>query len=177
MNKVGKKGKEGGHGTNGSFWRQWLFPCAVLLVYAVLVMFTPQQAIAALKASWGVFVQIAPALVMAFLVMIALNLWITPAHVKRFLGKGTGLKGVFFSSAAGIVSMGPIYAWYPLLKEFREKGVSGFHLANFLGCRAVKIPLLPMMAAYFGWAFTGLVSLFMVLSAIVTGLIVDKLGE
>ncbi|MGM0489612.1 MAG: hypothetical protein ACQESR_22985 [Planctomycetota bacterium] len=61
--------------------------------------------------------------------------------------------------------MGPIHAWYPFLNELREKGVSDFHLANFLGCRAVKIPLLPLMAAYFGWLFTLVISAMMVLDA------------
>jgi len=124
---------------------------------------------AALKASGRVLLQIGPALVVAFGVMVLLNLLVTPAHIKRFLGRGTKAKGVLLSSAAGILSMGSIYAWYPLLKDLREKGVSDFHLANFLGCRAVKIPLMPMMAAYFGWAFTLILSALMVLSAMVTG--------
>ena len=109
--------------------------------------------------------------------MVGLNLFIKPPQVKRFLGQGAGTRGVLLSSAAGILSMGPIYAWYPLLKEFREKGVSNFHLANFLGCRAVKIPLLPMMAAYFGWTFTGIVSVMMILNALITGFIVAKTGK
>jgi len=124
---------------------------------------------AALKASGRVLLQIGPALVVAFGVMVLLNLLVTPAHIKRFLGRGTKAKGVLLSSAAGILSMGSIYAWYPLLKDLREKGVSDFHLANFLGCRAVKSPLMPMMAAYFGWAFTLILSALMVLSAMVTG--------
>lgn len=69
------------------------------------------------------------------------------------------------------------YAWYPLLREFRGKGVSNFHLANFLGCRAVKIPLLPIMAAYFGWTFTGLLSVLMIVSALLTGLTVARFSD
>lgn len=147
----------------------------MVAVYGVVALVSPEQAIAAMKTSGRVLLQIAPALVVAFGVMVFLNLLITPAHIKRFLGKGTKAKGTLLSSAARILSMGSIYAWYPLLKDLREKGVSAFHFADFLGCRAVKIPLMPMMAAYFGRAFTLILSGLMVLAAMLTGLAVSSL--
>jgi hypothetical protein len=49
--------------------------------------------------------------------------------------------------------MGPIYAWYPLLKELREKGAANSLIAIFLGNRAVKPFLLPIMISYFGWVY------------------------
>jgi uncharacterized membrane protein YraQ (UPF0718 family) len=153
------------------------FPAVMLVVYGVIALVSVENAIAALKASGRVMLQIAPALVVAFAVMVLLNLVVTPAHIRRFLGKGTKAKGTLLSSVAGILSMGSIYAWYQLLKDLREKGVSDFHLANFLGCRAVKIPLMPMMAAYFGWAFTLILSGLMVLGAMFTGLAVSSVRD
>lgn len=86
--------------------------------------------------------------------MFILDLFTSPAHVSRYLGHGTGFKGILFSSIAGIISMGPIIAWYPLLKTLKEKGASDFHIANFLANRSVKPVLLPLMVAYFGWRFS-----------------------
>jgi len=153
-----------------------VFPLVVTLIYGLVALTSPEQALAALKASGRVLLQVAPALALAFGVMVLLNLLVTPGHVERFLGRGTKAKGAFLSTVAGILSMGSIYAWYPLLKALREKGVSDFHLANFLGCRAVKIPLLPVMAAYFGWAFTVVLSALMILGALATGLAVSIFG-
>jgi len=170
-NPTGGGGNGAGH---ARLARLVAFPLVMVAVYGVVALVSPEHAMAALKASGRVMLQIAPALVVAFGVMVLLNLLITPAHIKRFLGKGTKAKGTLLSSAAGILSMGSIYAWYPLLKDLREKGVSDFHLANFLGCRAVKIPLMPMMAAYFGWAFTLILSGLMVLGAMLTGLAVSS---
>ena len=62
------------------------------------------------------------------------------------------------------------------MKELRDKGVSDFHLANFLGCRAVKLPLLPLMAAYFGWLFTVLISAIMIVDAVIVALAVSARG-
>jgi uncharacterized membrane protein YraQ (UPF0718 family) len=150
------------------------FPATVAAIYGAVALASPEQAVAALKASGGVIIQIAPALIVAFVVMVLLNLLVKPAHIKRFLGKGTRTKGTLLSSVAGILSMGSIYAWYPLLSDLREKGVSDFHLANFLGCRAVKIPLMPLMAAHFGWVFTLVLSGLMIVGAMLTGLAVSR---
>ncbi|MFO8014894.1 MAG: permease [Phycisphaerae bacterium] len=167
-------------GQSGAGYRRLVhlvgFPLAMALIYGVIAMLNPERALAALRASGRVLLQVAPALAMAFVVMVLMNLLVTPARIQRFLGEGTKLKGGLLSSVAGILSMGSIYAWYPLLKNLREKGVTDFHLANFLGCRAVKLPLLPLMAAYFGWTFTLILSALMVLDALLTGLAVSQFG-
>lgn len=153
-----------------------LFPLAVAIAYALVAVKDWEKAVSALAKSGHVLLQIAPALLIALGVMVVLNLFVKPALLKKTLGKGTKVRGSFLSSFAGILSMGSIYAWYPLLKELHEKGVSNFHLANFLGCRAVKIPLMPMMAAYFGWVFTGVISGAMILASLVTACVVNILA-
>lgn len=166
---------KGGSGTGrAGLVRFWAFPAIVAVAYGVVALAGPEQAAAALRASWRTLLQVAPALAVAFGVMVGLNLLVTSAQIKRFLGKGTKSKGALLSSVAGILSMGPIYVWYPLLKDLREKDISDFHLANFLGCRAVKIPLMPMMAAYFGWTFTLILSGLMIVEAMITGLLVGS---
>jgi len=175
---VKKPKGDGGNGAGRARWARLVaFPLVMIAVYGVVALLSLEHAMAALRASGRVLLQIAPALVVAFGVMVLLNLLVTPAHIRRFLGKGTKAKGTLLSSVAGILSMGSIYAWYPLLKDLREKGVSDFHLANFLGCRAVKIPLMPMMAAYFGWPFTLILSGLMVLGAMFTGLAVSSVRD
>lgn len=159
------------------FLRFAAFPLVMTFVYGFLALVYPSQTMSALKASGKVLLQVIPALIVAFGVMVLVNLWISPASVKRFLGSGKELRLAPLSSVAGILSMGSIYVWYPLLKDFREKGVPDFHLANFLGCRAVKIPLMPLMAAYFGWKFTLILSALLVFDAVLTGLVVSSFGS
>jgi uncharacterized membrane protein YraQ (UPF0718 family) len=148
------------------------FPLAVLLAYAVVGLVRPAHAWAALKASYGVCRQILPALCIAFVVMLCVNLFLKPAHVKHLLGDARKVRGVVLSTAGGILSMGPIYAWYPLLKDLRSKGASGFHAANFLCCRAVKLPLLPILVAYFGWAFAVVLTVLTIAGSLLTALVV-----
>jgi uncharacterized membrane protein YraQ (UPF0718 family) len=133
---------------------QWLFPISMGAVYLAGYFLAPDPTASALMASGVILKQMILPLLLAFVMMIGLNRFISPAHVSRFLGSRAGIAGVFFSSVAGILSMGPVYAWLPFLAAIQEKGASAFHLANFLSSRAVKPVLLPLMIGYFGWRFS-----------------------
>jgi len=159
----------------GGTWRLAVFPLAVVLLYVILYVVMPDRTTRALAASGRILVQVALPLCIAFVLMVLLNLFVKPAHVSRFLGGGAGPKGVAISTLAGMISTGPIYAWYPLLEDLRKRGASNFHVANFLGNRAVKPFLLPVMVFYFGWVFTLVLNLLLVLGAILMASLVSLL--
>lgn len=145
---------------------QWLFPISMGAVYLVSYFLAPDPTAKALMASGNILQQMALPLLLAFVMMIVLNRFISPAHVSRFLGSRAGIKGVFFSSVAGILSMGPVYAWLPFLAAIQEKSASDFHLANFLSSRAVKPVLLPLMVGYFGWRFSLILTILNLVGAV-----------
>ena len=74
-----------------------------------------------------------------------------------------------------VISMGPIYAWYPLLKELRGKGTKNSLVAVFLGNRAVKPFLLPIMISYFGGMYVVLLTLFTIAGSLAVGYLVNIL--
>ncbi|MFO8079488.1 MAG: permease [Armatimonadota bacterium] len=156
-------------------WRLAVFPLAVMLAYVILYLIMPARTGRALVASGQILVQVALPLCIAFVLMVVLNLFVKPAHVSRFLGTGAGLRGVAISTLGGMISTGPIYAWYPLLKDLRERGASNFHIANFLGNRAVKPFLLPVMVFYFGWGYTVVLNILLIVGAISIACIVSLL--
>ena len=160
-----------------SHLRSWIFPVCVTGIYLVLLFVTPDRAWDGLQAAGRVLMQVAVPLLLAFGMMVLLNLFISPVHVSNFLGNGAGVRGVLFSAVAGIISMGPIFAWYPFLESLRKKGASDFHLANFLSHRAVKPALWPIMMIYFGWRFSLIFIAVCILSALVTATAVDLLGR
>jgi uncharacterized membrane protein YraQ (UPF0718 family) len=123
----------------------------------------------------GLSARIAPILLLVFGVMFLTNLFFQSNRVVRFLGAGSGLKGWMLAIAGGIVSSGPIYMWYPLLSDLKEKGMKDSLIAAFLYNRAIKIPLLPMMVYYFGWNFALVLSIYMVLFSVADGVLVQSL--
>jgi len=166
--------KRDGRNRNG-LARRMIFPAAVLILYAILFVFMPEGAFTALKSSGKIALHIVWPLSLAFVMMVILNVWVRPVHIARFLGSRAGLKGVAFSTVAGIISMGPIYVWYPLLKELREKGARIFHLTNFLNNRTVKPFLLPIMIFYFGWMYALILTCLTIWSSLLVGYSVEAL--
>ena len=141
----------------------------VLVVYGILYAVSPNTALMALRASAKILLIICAPLGLVFAVMFLLNLLVRPAQIAGLFGKGAGMKGILLSIAAGIISMGPIFAWYPLMKKLREEGASQGPIAVFLYNRAVKPFLLPVMIAYFGWAYVVIVTMLTILGSIVLG--------
>jgi len=149
--------------------RMVLFPAVVLVIYGILFAVMPDKTLLALKSSGNIFLDMLVRLGMVFVIMLLINLFLKPAQIARFLGKGAGIKGILLPAAAGIVSTGPIYAWYPLLKDLKEKGAGYSPIAIFLYNRAVKPFLLPVMIAYFGWVYVTILTILTVLGSIAIG--------
>ena len=152
--------------------KPWLFLFGVLGLYGLGIVFAPERTYQALNISGSMFLQLALPVCLALIMMVILNRFLSPAVVTLFLGQNAGIKGVFLSSLAGILSMGPVYAWYPLLKSLRDKGATEFHLANFIGNRSIKPVLLPVLIIYLGWYFTSLFVLVSFVGALIVAWIV-----
>ncbi len=148
-----------------------LFPVLILMVYGFLFAVMPEKAIAAFKSSGKIFLNIIIPLGFVFILLVVFNLFLKPAHIVKFFGKKSGIKGIMLSSAAGIISMGPVYAWYPLLKELREKGAANSLTAIFINSRAVKPFLLPVMISYFGLRYVIVLTVVTMTGTIVAGYI------
>jgi uncharacterized membrane protein YraQ (UPF0718 family) len=168
-----EKTVESGRETKNSFRYMYIFPLVVMAVYVVLFIIIPDKALEALKSSGQISLNILLPLVMVFVVTLVLNLFIKPVQIVRLLGSRKNIKGILLSIVAGLISMGPIYVWYPMLKDLKEKGAGNMHIAVFLYNRAVKPVLLPVMIAYFGWIYVVILTLVTVAASVVNGYLVD----
>jgi uncharacterized membrane protein YraQ (UPF0718 family) len=148
--------------------RTWFFPVSVLGIYGILFAGMPDKAFQALECSGKIFLNILFPFCLVSVFMVLLHLFLRPRHITKLLDKGVGVRGVLVTMTAGILSMGPIYAWYPLLKNLHERGFPHSLIAVFLGNRSIKPFLLPVMISYFGWTYTLILT---VLSALGTPLI------
>ena len=151
------------------FNRMFIFNIIILVIYVILFVISPDKAGLAIESSGNVFLSMTIPLSLVFLIMLLINLFLKPAAVAKFLGKGSGIKGIVLSAAAGIISTGPIYAWYPLLKDLKEKGAGESSIAIFLYNRAVKPFLLPVMISYFGWVYVVILTIIMVIASVIVG--------
>ena len=148
----------------------------MLAVYGILFIAEPGHIRRATMASVEILVKILPVLLFVFLFMALLNFWVNPKKIKKYVGAGSGIKGWLLAIIAGVLSHGPIYAWYPLLGDLRDHGMRSGLIATFLYNRAIKIPLLPLMIYYLGFPFVVVLAVFMMLASVLEGQIIEKLN-
>jgi len=156
---------------------RWLFLAGVAVLYGIVLIVRPAAAMAGLTVFGGLVVKVLPVLGIVYGVMLVTNLFIETKQIVRFLGHKSGPLGWIIVIAAGILSAGPIYMWYPLLSDLKEKGMRDALIATFLYNRAVKLPLLPMMIVYLGAEMTLIVTGYMVVFSVANGYIVELLGR
>ncbi|MCK4273015.1 permease [bacterium] len=149
------------------------FLAAVVLLYLVLLLFRPDQIQRSLQATGHLLVQIIPIFLLVIFCMGIMNYFITPKTVSKYVGKGSGIKGWLLATCTGILSHGPIYVWYPLLKDLRKQGMRSGLMATFLYNRAIKIPLLPLMVYYFGIRFVVVLLIYIIIASILEGKIIE----
>lgn len=147
----------------------------IIAVYLVSIFFNLELVLNSLNTFLNLAISIIPILVLVFLLMFISNLLLSSKRIVKIFGHESGIKGYIFSIIFGILSSGPIYMWYPLLSDLRDKGVKNSLLVIFIYNRAVKIPLLPMMIYYFGSAFVIILTIYMIIFSVINGLLVERL--
>lgn len=158
---------------------EWYFLASVAVTYLILYLFRPELAMDSLNASKNIFIKILPALAIIFAVMTLINYFVSKKMIKSYLGVSSGPRRWLIAIVSGVLSTGPIYAWYPLLNDLREKGLDYGFIATFLYNRAVKLPLLPLLVYYFSPLFTGVLLGVMIVVSVLQGLVfvqLERLG-
>ncbi|MBE0550481.1 MAG: permease [Rubrivivax sp.] len=155
----------------------WLFLALVVLAHGATALVEPGLAQRALATFLKVLREVAPVLALVFGLMFLAERFLTPARTRAWLGRESGLRGWLLAVLAGVVSTGPVYTWYALLAELRAKGMRTALVAVVLYARAIKLPLLPMLAHYFGPRYMLVLSLWIAIFSIVNGVLMERLAR
>lgn len=178
MNQIQGKGERKKNRKNDS---QSAFPFIflgiVVGIYCIVAVMDSSIAVRALGAFVTILRQIIPILVLVFGLMFLVDLFVRPATIAKHLGSDSGLKGWVLAIVGGIIATGPIYVWYAMLAEFREKGMRTAFAGVFLYMRSVKLQFIPMMIYYFGGLFTVVLTAYLMIFSIVVGLICEKAAD
>ena len=162
---------------NGAKYNGIYFLGTVASIYFLLFFLHPDKIKNSLKISADALIQLLPFLLLIILFMGIMNYFVNPRTVSKYVGKGSGIKGWFLAIFTGMLSHGPVYAWYPLLRDLRNQGMKSGLIAAFLYNRAIKIPLLPLMVYYFGTRFVLIFTCYIVVASIVQGWIIQMIEK
>jgi len=151
----------------------WVFMGISLILLAMSYVLKPDKAVVAGRLFLHLAGQILPMLVVVFTFMVLINLFLKSSVLIKYMGRGSGVKGWLVAIITGVVSMGAIYVWFPLLRDMMDKGVKPGLVATFLYNRGIKLTWLPLMVLYFGMKYVVVLTLVTVLVSVLQGMILD----
>jgi len=154
---------------------EWYFLLIVIVLYVIIGLLKIEVLLPSLRFSFKIIKNIVPVFVVIFALSVAFDLFVSPYSVRKYLGKSSGFRRWLIAIGGGIISTGPIYMWYPLLKELKKQGVQYGFIATFLYNRAIKLPLIPMMIVYFGLKYTLVLAMVMITISVIQGIIFEKI--
>jgi len=155
----------------------WYFLGIIVLIHSILMIVDPRKAESSLNFALNIFYRVFPALIFVFLLMVIINIFVEPGHVQKYLGRGSGIKGWLFAIISGIISTGPVYMWYPMLRQLKMNGARTALISVFLFNRSVKPPLLPLLIMYFGVKYAIVLTVIIIISSPLQGWLVEKIAK
>lgn len=153
----------------------WYFLLIVIVLYVIIGSLKIEVLLPSLRFSFKIIKNIVPVFVVIFALLVAFDLFVSSYSVRKYLGKSSGFRRWLIAIGGGIISTGPIYMWYPLLKELKKQGIQYGFIATFLYNRAIKLPLIPMMIVYFGLKYTLVLAMVMITISVIQGIIFEKI--
>lgn len=147
----------------------------VISLYLISAVYNLTATYDALISSLHVFKMVLPILLVVIFLMAILNAFIDSKNISKHLGHDSGMRGWIIALLSGLFSHGPGYVWYPILSDLRTHGVRNGLIVTFFYARAIKLPWLPMMISYFGMGFTLFLTFYILLAALIQGIITDRL--
>ncbi|MBN2795926.1 MAG: permease [Clostridia bacterium] len=162
---AGKKNKQ--NNKNSLF-----FMIGMLVIYIVLYALGDDKINDAIVYVYEILKDLLPILVLVYVFMAAMS-FMNEKKLRKTIEKAPSWFKYVMMSVLGTLSHGPIYAWYPFLKDLNEKGISKGNAASFLYARGIKLTLLPMLISFFDFKFAMILSVVTFIFALIQGIMID----
>ncbi|WP_088225185.1 permease [Desulfosporosinus sp. FKB] len=113
-----------------------------ILVTLLLTIFNRDLGIKALMVSGYSIEEMASFIPPIFILLGLLDVWVPRETMVKYMGEGSGLKGIVISFVIGSAAAGPLYGAFPIAAVFMKKGVKFSNILIFIGAwSTTKIPM------------------------------------
>ncbi len=159
----------------------------VLAAMLVITLINRQLGIKALLITGNSIKEMLLVIPPIFVLLGLLDVWVPRDTMIKYMGEGSGLKGILLAILIGSAAAGPLYGAFPVAAVFMSKGVKFMNVLVFIGAwSTTKIPMLLFEMAALGNKFAmtrllvdipGIILLAFVLSKLVSKKEVEILYE
>lgn len=108
-----------------------------------------------LKSAMNMTIQILPLVILAFIVAGMIQTLVSHEFLSKWIGKGSGIRGILIGTVAGGLTPGGPYVSLPIAAGLLRSGASiGTMVAFLTGWSLWAIARLPIEVGIMGWKFT-----------------------
>ncbi|WP_139905451.1 permease [Clostridium thermarum] len=153
----------------------------------MLTIFNNEVGFKALNISAYSFKEMLLVIPPVFVLLGLLDIWVPRETMIKYMGEGSGLKGILLAILIGSAAAGPLYGAFPVAAVFMKKGVKFSNILIFIGAwSTTKIPMLLFEMTSLGakFAFTrlladipGIIIIAYILSKLISKEEVEKIYE
>jgi len=122
---------------------------------SVLLIFNQELGIQASLNSVSNFNEMLKVLPPIFILIGLFDVWVPRETLVKFMGEGSGLKGMLLAFFMGSFTAGPLYAAFPVATILMKKGSKFSNVLIFIGAwSSTKLPLMLFETSNLGLKFT-----------------------
>lgn len=126
----------------------------VFIAMIVLTLFNQQLGWKALSITANSVKEMLLVIPPIFILLGLLDVWVPRETIVKYMGEGSGLKGVLLAIFIGSAAAGPLYGAFPVAAVFMKKGVKFMNILIFIGAwSTTKIPMFLFEMAALGSRF------------------------
>lgn len=139
---------------------EMLIPTLIMGIIAFILLLLAYyrgqgQHIAGIRIALNIMVEIIPLLILSFIVAGMVEVLIPKEIISKWIGEGSGIRGILIGTVAGSLTPGGPYVSLPVATGLLRSGASVGTIVAFLtGWSLWAVSRLPMEVGILGWRFT-----------------------
>jgi len=158
--------------------RDWGLVSITLIIMITLLSVFPEKQEAVITTSWKFFIEMIWILPAVMVLMGLFAVWVSKETIVKYLGKTSGIRGIFLAIFLGALPTGPLYVAFPIAAGLIKKGARISNILIFLSAWAcIKIPQEMVELQFLGAKFMALRLVLTIVFVIIMGVFIEHVIE
>ncbi|HEC87946.1 MAG TPA: hypothetical protein ENI52_01360, partial [Thermoplasmata archaeon] len=156
--------------------RDWILLGLILIIFIVLLSIFPDKKGVVISTSWDFFIEMILILPAVMIILGLFAVWVPKDIVGKYLGKASGIRGIFLAIVLGALPTGPLYIAFPMAAVLLKKGAKISNIIVFLSAWAcIKIPQEMVELQFLGVQFMISRLILTIIFVVIIGLVIERL--
>lgn len=122
--------------------KRYKYFIGMIIIVCIITAFNVQLGLKSFSIAGYSFKEMALVIPPVFVLLGLLDIWVPRETMMKYMGEGSGIKGIILSIILGSAAAGPLYGAFPVAAVFMKKGVKFSNILIFIGAwSTTKIPM------------------------------------